>query len=362
MSRWHRITSWYEKNEWWIASASLVAGFIFDAFTLRRADLPFENIWVISRIIIAAACILALNIIEKDPVNEEVPGRIHFWIILALQFSFGGIFSSFLVLYFKSGSVGASWPFLLMLAAMVVGNEFFKKRYARTVFQSVILFLSLFIFSSYALPVLLRRIGDEIFALGGLMSLAAMLLYVRLLKFAARERYEKSRIGLYGSIIGTFALMNVFYFLNVIPPLPLSLQDSGVYHSISRNETGDYVGLREDHTWLERLVGETVHKPKGDPLHVYTAVFAPKDIRTVITHVWQRWDEAKREWITASRIELPVIGGRDGGFRTYSSKSSVPEGKWRVSVETSTGQVISRIRFFVENASERPALQTKNIK
>src|SRR5437867_932092 len=46
----------------------------------------------------------------------------------------------------------------------------------------------------------------------------------------------------------------------------------------------------------------------------------------------------------------PVKGGRQEGFRTYSRKTSFPAdptGRWTVDVETSSGQLIGRLRFRV---------------
>ncbi|HEV7424102.1 MAG TPA: DUF2914 domain-containing protein, partial [Candidatus Paceibacterota bacterium] len=55
-------------------------------------------------------------------------------------------------------------------------------------------------------------------------------------------------------------------------------------------------------------------------------------------------------------ISLPVIGGRDGGFRTYSSRSNLAEGKWRVNVKTELGQTIGHVRFNIIHVDTEPTL------
>ena len=60
-------------------------------------------------------------------------------------------------------------------------------------------------------------------------------------------------------------------------------------------------------------------------------------------------------WITADRIALSVRGGRDGGYRTYSMKTGVRSGAWRVNVETPNGAILGRFRFNVLSQSALPA-------
>ena len=59
------ITSWYLRNERWISSLSLVGGFVFDIFALKRIDLFFDNLWVAAHLVIAALGILLINIHEN---------------------------------------------------------------------------------------------------------------------------------------------------------------------------------------------------------------------------------------------------------------------------------------------------------
>ena len=69
-------------------------------------------------------------------------------------------------------------------------------------------------------------------------------------------------------------------------------------------------------------------------------------------------DEVQGKWITDRTIELPVIGGRDSGFRTFSKRSNLELGRWRVNVETESGQTIGRIRFNLVPPSSDANLQT----
>jgi hypothetical protein len=75
-----------------------------------------------------------------------------------------------------------------------------------------------------------------------------------------------------------------------------------------------------------------------------------------IIHEWQYYDEVQKKWITDFVIKLPVIGGRDSGFRTYSERSDLATGKWRVNIKTEQGQTIGSLRFNVLSVSTEPVL------
>ena len=71
------------------------------------------------------------------------------------------------------------------------------------------------------------------------------------------------------------------------------------------------------------------------------------------------YNEIKDEWITDNIINLPVKGGRDGGFRTYSRRSNIKEGKWRVNIKTENNKLIGRLRFEIVSSSTQPELTTE---
>ena len=151
--------------------------------------------------------------------------------------------------------------------------------------------------------------------------------------------------------------MNVLYFTNIIPPVPLSMKDGGVYHLVERMEDGTYSLETEPRKWYEFFKRERLHHVAGEPVYVFSSIFAPTDINTNIFHRWQYFDTQKNKWITASMIQFPIIGGRDSGYRGYSLKRAVFPGKWRVDVITERKQVVGRISFDIVDTKEKPILQ-----
>src|SRR5574337_1619563 len=108
-----KIRSWYGRYERPISSLSLISGFVFDAIFLKRVDLCWENFWVVVHIVIVGACIVLIHSIEREEGAEANPSRLHFWLVNIQQFFYGGIWSVFLVFYFRSGDFFSSWSFLL---------------------------------------------------------------------------------------------------------------------------------------------------------------------------------------------------------------------------------------------------------
>lgn len=342
-----RITSWYKEYERHLASAALVLGFIFDILTLRRADTLWENSWIVLHLVIVATTILILT-------RRTAP-----WVIFFMQFSFGGLLSAFLILYFRSATLAVSWPFLLILALAFLANERLKGYHERLIFQISFFYLSLLSFMIYVLPVLLGEIGPFIFILSGLVSLVVIKLFGELLSEVSGGKYSSGDKGLRTAVLAIFLAMNVMYFANIIPPIPLSLKEAAVYHSLERSASGGYILGKEDRDLIDYLrLWEKVGIREGKPLYAYTSVFSPANFNLRIIHEWEMFDEERRRWTTISRVPLTISGGRDEGYRTYSALAVVP-GRWRVNVVTERGLVIGRIGFDAEWAAVEPILVTE---
>ncbi|HUD04106.1 MAG TPA: DUF2914 domain-containing protein [Candidatus Paceibacterota bacterium] len=355
-----RVRNWYARFERPISSLSLVGGFVFDALTLQRVDMPWENFWVVVHLVIVGTCIILINRQDVDIAEAKDPAQYHFWLVNILQFFFGGLLSTYLVFYFRSTDLLVSWPFIFLLGLAFLANERFKKQYTRLSFQIVLFYLCIFAFAIFLVPVVLRQIGPYIFIISGLVSLACMALFLRLLKHFTAAKVEKNRRVILLSIGLLFVLFNVLYFNDFIPPIPLSLKDSGVYHTIERDPTGDYVLGHEETHWYDFFnLYPDFHASTTDPVYVYSAIFSPPQFDTNIIHKWQYYNAAEKKWIREGNISLLVAGGRDGGFRTYSVKYGLIPGLWRVDVETDSGQTIGTVRFNVVDTPLTTPLETE---
>jgi hypothetical protein len=362
LSIFQYIKNIYAKFERPISSLSLVGGFVFDAVTLNRVDEFWENIWVLAHIVIVAVFIILVNSKKHKVGDENNPSEPQFWYVNILQFFFGGLLSTYLVFYFRSADLSTSWLFILLLGVAFWANESLKRQYARLSFQISLFFLSLYALAIYLLPVILHSIDNKVFLLSGGISLIIVIVYVRIIRYWNFEKYNQSKRLTYISIIGIFIVMNVLYFTNVIPPIPLSLKDAGVFHSIQRDSGGNYLAGYEDLGWRKYLkLYDDVSLFPNSPIYVYSAIFSPTDLNIQIVHKWQSYDEINKEWTTKERVELPLIGGREGGYRTYSVKNNLTAGWWRVSIETATGKVLGRVRFNVLDSKNVLNLKYKTL-
>ena len=349
------IGAWYARFERPLSSLSLIGGFVFDAVFLKRADQFKENFWIIVHLLIVAVCIIMLNREENEGVDSIAeswnPAKLHFWLINIMQFFFGGLISTFLVFYFRSAVIQVTWPFFIILGFAFFANESFKRHYARLSFQISFFFLSVFLFMIYLIPVIAHQIGPVYFLISGLISLAILAIFLFLLRFFAKAGIQReSRRMLMSTVVGIFAIVNGLYFLDLIPPLPLALQSSGVFHSISRTTNTAYsVTVEDQGSTLWDKYGYYLGKPyvfhatPTDYVYAYSAVFSPLSVDTEIKHVWQYYDTSTRKWVTDETVDLSVAGGRDGGYRTYSIMQGLAPGKWRVNITTSSGQLIGRL-------------------
>ena len=360
-SKFTKIRSWYARYERPISSLSLIGGFVFDALTLKRVDLFWENFWVIAHLVIVGTCIVLVHAFEKSEGAETDSGKLHFWLVNIMQFFYGGIFSTFLVFYFRSGDIAVSWPFILLLVICFWANESLKRHFVRLSFQISLFFLSVFSFAIFLVPVLLHKIGTGVFLLSGGLSLVFIALFLKLIQYTSKKEFQESKTIVYGGIAGIFVLVNVFYFTHIIPPIPLSLKDAGVYHSLYRNAQGNYVVAAETEGFKDFFnLYPDYHTVPGEAVYVYTAVFSPPSLNENIVHQWQHQDAKTGKWSTVDVIPLVVVGGRDGGFRTYSEKTfNVAAGHWRVNVLTAGGQVIGRVRFNIVIVNAPPVVTQK---
>ena len=355
------IRNWYGKFERPISSFSLIGGFVFDAIFLKRVDLFWENFWIFVHLAVVAICIVLINLRKYRTEEETDPSKLHFWYVNILQFFFGGLLSTFLVFYFRSATLSASWPFFLILGLAFVANERLKRHFSRLEFQISLLFLCLFSFLIFYVPVLVHSINQWTFVLSGFLSLVIITVFLRLLSRFSKENLFGHKHKLIISIAGIFLVMNVLYFTNIIPPLPLSLKDSGIYHAVLHNSNGDYVIQTENESWWQKYFAlyPDFHLVSGDVVYAFSSVFSPESFNTSIVHEWQYFNQKTNDWTTEGKVSLSVACGRGGGYRTYSARVDLNSGHWRVNVLTLSGLVLGSLRFNVVPVVVEPILNTK---
>lgn len=348
------LIRWYER---YISPFALLGGFLLDNFVfLDRIDSLQSYVLLSSYMIIAAIGIIAIHMIETGRIRHRTVLAFAPFVPVIIQFAFGALFSGFLAVYWRSASVAVSWIFVIGLAVLLIGNERFRNQYVQLPFQIGVYFIVLFSFFIFFLPIVFERIGALMFILSGAVSLAVIALFLYVLRVLVPEVWKKERTSVTRVLVGSYLVFNMLYFTNAIPPLPLALKEAGVYHSVTR-DADTYVLTAEPVPWYKRYLAYNTqyHRVLGEPVYVFSAIYASAGLQTGVIHEWQRKDE-NGTWVTESAIPFTISGGREDGYRAYSSKSVLSEGQWRVNVLTKSRQVIGRVSFTIINASSTPEL------
>ena len=354
-----RFFAFLQRYERHLSLVAMLGGFAIDQLFFGRIDLWQTQALFAAYAVIGFVSILLLHRIEERATRGHPRPRWRSLLPLVTQFTLGGFWSAFLFFYGHSATLPAAWPFLLVLVAILVGNEYFARYHARLVFTSVLYFFALYSYAIFEVPILLGRIGTGVFLLSGLVAVALFALFTILLRVLGRSRFSADVWKIRAGALVVLVVMNVFYFTNVLPPLPLSAKAAGIYHAVWR-VPGAYLASTETEPWTVRYLGftPTLHVVDSESLYAYSSIFAPTQLTTTVIHRWQWYDPAQGQWVTKASVSYPIIGGRDGGYGGYSAVLMNEVGQWRVDVVTADGRVIARLPFTVVRVALPPVEST----
>lgn len=347
-----KILAWAQRNERHLGAIVFIGGFITDVVTFVLLDISLVNLVFAGYLVLAAVAILLGHFLASHPPkNENTLYRSALVISpLVAQYLIGNLLSGFLIFYTKSSVLFASWPFLVLILIIFVGNEWFRKYKDRIAFIAVLFFFTVYAYAIFALPLFLGRLGPWVFVGSTALALSAFTFYMLLLRMAGNARLTQSITIIRVAVVGITIALSVSYFTGLVPPIPLSLKEGAIYHDV-RVVNGTYELTGEDmRPWWD-IRPQKVQIAPGQSLFAFASVFAPVRFGATVVHRWQYYDPRTKSWITQSRIAFPITGGRLGGYRGYSEISTVSPGEWRVRVETENGQVIGQMRFTVERVT-----------
>jgi hypothetical protein len=338
----------------------MAGGFVFDSWAFGRIDHPATQAVFIVYLVVAGIAIAAQHGLESRSPDRQPSLRVRNALMFTTQFALGALLSGFCVFYIRSASLFASWPFLIFMAAVFIGQEAFRQYHARLVFAALLLFLSVYSYAVMLVPILIRSIGQWPFLLSGVLALGLFALYMKALARLGHDRYHDARLQIAAGVAVITLLINASYFFKVLPPLPLVLTDAGVYHEVQRVNGEFHARAEQQPAAWRALFGtnEVLHPQHRARIYAYSAVFAPDRLSTRIVHEWQ-WLDAEGAWNTQQRVPVVIAGGRDGGFRFYTYRTRPRAGQWRVNILSDDGRAMGRIRFAVEPQAVPPATSLK---
>lgn len=342
------------------------AGVIYDGLTLTRIDRFLDNLLLCLYIALLGALIVLVGRADLAgrPAAEDGPptgaaalaARARPYAPMAIQFLLGGLFSAYAVFYSQSASWSADAVYFFVLVGLLVGNEFLHSRLTNLKLLASLYALVCLSFFTYFLPVVTGFMNTAMFLIGALLSAGVALKLVELVYRGAPDRPPRERRMAALPATAVVLLFVAFYFLNWIPPVPLSLKFGGAYHRVVKKD-GAYELTYAKPPWYRFWKKSDGRLPAGASAYCFTAVFAPATITTTVYHHWQHRPAAqggRGPFMTTDRLPIRLSGGRDAGFRGVTAKQRVTPGEWRVDVEAADGRVIGRIAFTVVEAAEPP--------
>ncbi|MFO1248295.1 MAG: DUF2914 domain-containing protein [Alphaproteobacteria bacterium] len=354
---------WARRHERKISALSLAGGFAFDSWAFGRIDHAATQAVFIVYLLVAGIAIAVLHVLESRPDGRKPSDQTRTILVAVTQFALGCLLSGFCVFYIRSASITSSWPFLLAMAAIFIGNEYMRRYHSRLLFSALLFFFSLYSYAILLVPVVIGRIGRIPFLISGAIAVVVFFFFMRSLARLGHERYRGARMQIFAGMVLITIFLNAAYFLRLLPPLPLVLTDAGVYHEVKRVGADFQARQEEEPAEWQALFGThaIMHVQKGAKLYLYNAVFAPRGLRTRIVHEWQ-WLQPGKGWVSQQRISVPITGGREDGFRYYTTKTAPTPGQWQVNILTGDGRSVGRVRFAVEEQAVPPATGVRILK
>lgn len=352
--------SWIKKHEKYAPIIFFIGGFIFDTLTLGRIDRVYDLVVLCMHMSLLSITLYVYNLVDDGKWKNTFLERFEQYFPLAIQFFFGGLSSAYVVYFSRSVSLSKTAYFFIILVLLLFANELLKKRISNKYLQFSVYFFISFTFFTFMVPVFIKQMNIHVFIFSGLVSLICTLLLILIIyRLSPSTRLEVHIGKLIAIILSIYILINVFYFLKLIPPVPLALNNGIVAHDI-HIENNTYVITYETDDWYifwrkHRL--KYIQKP-NEEVYVFSSIFAPTDLQKSILHRWNWYNDATNQWEIIEDIGYEITGGRDGGYRGFTYKNNLKQGVWKVEVLTEEELVLGVIDFEI---IINPSLQPKGL-
>lgn len=342
-----RFRSFIRRHEKYLPVIFFTGGFIFDSLTLGRIDRVYDLSVLCLHMTSLTITLYLYNLMDDGKWENTFLERFQLYFPLAIQFSLGALASAYVIYFSRSVSLSKTITFFVILVALLFANELLKKRISNKYLQFSLYFFVSFTFFTFIIPVFIKKMNTPVFIFSGLVSLAVTLSLIAFIYRKSPSTRAEIRITkLIGIILVMYATINVFYFTNLIPPVPLALKSGMVAHKVQEKNNNYLVTYERDDWYIfwrdHRL--KFIHQP-GERVFVFASIFAPTEINKSISHRWKWFNESTDSWEVTDNIGYKIMGGRDAGYRGYTYKDHVKPGEWEVDVITEEGLILGVIDF-----------------
>ena len=344
------------------------SGVTYDSLTLTRIDRLQDNLLLLTYLLLLGFLIILTGRLGIEPIPDQTHLKtlspVPRWILqsrpyypMAIQFLLGGLFSAYAIFYSRSATLTSTAVFFGVLVLLLVANEFLRDRLSNLRLLVSLYALVCFGFFTFFLPVMTGYMNVLVFLAGAGLSAAVTFRVVQLIYHNNPDRSRREALGVTIPAFALIALLVGFYFLNWIPPVPLSMKFGGIYHEVKKSD--DRFELSFERQWYQVCKRSDTTFTAHEPIYCFTAVFAPVALNTTVYHHWYFRMHSNKPFTHADRIPLKISGGREAGYRAYTFKQQLDAGDWRVDVEAEDGRIIGRVSVTVEERAEtQPSLAT----
>jgi hypothetical protein len=104
ISSYQKIKEYFELKAGRISILFFLGGFIFDNFALKRIDSLTANIVLLTYLFIALFFIFLNNMGDYRGIKNNILFKIYTFAPYIIQFSFGALFSGYVIFYTRSSS------------------------------------------------------------------------------------------------------------------------------------------------------------------------------------------------------------------------------------------------------------------
>ncbi|WP_434388513.1 DUF2914 domain-containing protein [Melittangium boletus] len=354
-----RLRAFRTRHAKWELALLFFASFAYDILTLPRID----NRFTLTKQGVFLGVLGGLLWLELR-WREGLPpprGLSRVWRFRedALHFLLGGLLSPYTLFYFKSASGLTAFLFLAGVFGVLVVNELPRFRARGPVVRVALYSFCLTSYFAYLLPVLRGYYSGLLFLQAAGLA-GAVMGGLALAVHGLRGEWRRTLGRVLGPALGVQVLLLGLYQVRAIPPVPLSVLTSGIYHGVevTKGARGkEYRLLHEGGGfWPWRRGDQVFHARPGDRVYFFASVFAPASFQARFpgdrgTRLTLRWfhDAPGQGWTQYHAYDDLYLGqgGRERGYRTYGFVTNPRPGDWRVSLETEDGREVGRLSFTV---------------
>lgn len=355
-----RFRKYIRKHQKYAPLIFFIGGFIFDSLTLGRIDRLYDLVVLCLHMTLLTITLYIYNVAENTTSEDSYLTKYRVYFPLAIQFFFGALSSAYVIYFSRSVSLSKTISFFIILVLLLIANEFLKKRISNKYLQFSVYFFVSFIFFTLMIPVFIKEMNTTIFMISGVVSLVFTLSLIAFISKIRTRPLAEIHIGkMIGLILLMYITIHVFYFFNLIPPVPLALESGIVAHHISKDGNSYIVSYETDEWyvfWRDHRLKFIYNQ--DEKVYIFTSIFAPTDIEKLIFHRWKWYNDTTEAWEIADEIGYDITGGRDDGYRGYTFKNNVQPGLWKVEVITEEELILGVIDFEI---IMNPSLQPKGI-